>query len=241
VTTPTSLVRRRPLAVLVLASIAAVGLAACSGGDSASEQLPTGPKPSITVLLRVGDDTGSTVELLGTRTSQQALDQAAGAVAHAAFPQAQVGTPEPPTTTDAGLTVASVPVQLSSDAMDFELESGAMSSALESAHPKAIGVWVCTDDRRSLLVDSTAPGSVTSDVVSGQCQVAGSTLAGDGITWTARVSVGEVQPPSKLPWLIGAAIVVALVAGGVWLMRSRRAEEPEEFLPPPMPPAPPVH
>jgi hypothetical protein len=238
VTTPTPAVRRRSLA---LASIAAVALAACSGGGSASEQLPTGPKPSITVLLRVGDDAGSTVELLGTRTSQQALDQAAGAVAHVAFPQAQVGAPEPPATTDPGLTVASVPVQLSSGAMNFELQSGAMAAALDSAHPKAIGVWVCTDDRRSLLVDSTAPGSVTSDVVNGQCQVAGSTLEGDGVTWTARVSVGEVRPPSKLPWLIGVAIVAALVAGGVWLMRSRRAEEPEEFLPPPMPPAPPVH
>jgi hypothetical protein len=228
--------------VLVLASIAAAGLAACSGGGSASEQIPTGPKPSITVLLRVGDDAGSTVELLGTGTSQEALDEAAGSVAHAAFPEAPVGSPEPPTTTDRALTVASVPVQLSSDALHFELGSDAMSSALARVDPKAIGVWVCTDDRRSLLVDSSAPGSITSDVVNGQCQVAGSTLSGDGVTWTAQVSVGAVQPPSKLPWLIGAAIVIALVAGGVWLMRSRRAEEPdEEFLPPPMPPAPPVH
>ena len=238
--TPTPVVRRR-LAVLVLASIAAVGLAACSGGGSASEQIPTGPKPSVTVLVRMGSDVGSTVELLGTGTSQAALNQAASAVANAAFPGAEAGAPAQVTPTDPGLTVATVPVQMPSDATSFELDSGAISSALESVHPKAIGVWVCTDDRRSLVVDSSAPGAMTSDVVSGQCQVAGSTLAGDGVTWAARVSVGAVEAPSKLPWLIGAVVVVALVAGGVWLMRSRRAEEPDDFLPPPLPPAPPVH
>lgn len=225
---------------MVLASIAAAGVAACSGGGSASEQVPTGPKPSITVLVRMGSDAGSTVELLGTGTTQAELDEAAGAVARAAFPTAQTGPPRSQSSTDPGLTVASVPVELPTDAVDFELQSDAMSAALKSVHPKAIGVWVCTDARRSLFVDSSAPGSMTSDVVSGQCEVAGSTLAGDNVTWTARVSVGEVEPPSKLPWLIGGAIVAALIALGVWLMRSRQPEEPVEFVPPPMPPAPPV-
>jgi hypothetical protein len=240
VSTPTPIVHRRRVALLVLAWIAAVGLAACAGGGSASEQIPTGPKPSITVVVRVGSDVGSTVELLGTGTSQAALNQAAGGVAQAEFPDAQAGQAQP-VTADPGLTVATVPIQLPSEPTGFELDSGAISSGLENVHPKAIGVWVCTDDRRSLLVDSSAPGATTSDAVNGQCQVAGSTLAGDGVSWTARVSVGAVQAPSKLPWLIGAAIVVALIAGGAWLMRSRRAQEPDDVLPPPMPPAPPVH
>jgi hypothetical protein len=116
-----------------------------------------------------------------------------------------------------------------------------MSSALTSVHPKAVGVWVCTDDRRSLTVDSAAPGAVSSDVVSGQCQVAGSTLAHDGQTWTANVSVGPVEAPSKLPWLIGAAIVVALIVGA-WFLWPRRSKQLEtSSASPPLPPVPPVH
>ena len=113
-------------------------------------------------------------------------------------------------------------------------------AARRLTHPKALGVWVCTDDRRSLTVDSTAPGAVSSDLVSGQCQVAGSTLAHDGVNWTAKVSVGAVEPPSKLPWLIGALVLVAIVAGGVWLLRARRGQQPR-VVSPPLPPAPPVH
>jgi hypothetical protein len=125
--------------------------------------------------------------------------------------------------------------------MAFTLDSDSMSSALTSVHPKAVGVWVCTDDRRSLTVDSAAPGAVSSDVVSGQCQVAGSTLAHDGQTWTANVSVGPVEAPSKLPWLIGAAIVVALIVGA-WFLWPRRSKQLEtSSASPPLPPVPPVH
>lgn len=232
-------VRQRAASLVAVACLALV-LAACSASDSSSGQLPTGPTPSISVLLRVGGGAATTVQLLGAGTSQEALDAAAGAVARAAFPNAQVGSPETAAQTDPGLTVATVPVQLPTGAMAFNLDSGSISSALKAAHPKAIGVWVCTDNRRSLTVDTTAPGAVSSDVVSGQCQVAGSTLAHDGLTWTAAVSVGPIEPPSKLPWLIGAAIVVALIAGGIWLMRTRRAPE-ETIGSPPMPPRPPLH
>jgi hypothetical protein len=233
--------RRRPwLARLALAAVAIAALAACSAsGDSSSEQLPIGPKPAITVLLRVGSDAETTVQLIGTGTTQAALDAAAGAVAKAAFPNATVGAPQVPTSTDPGLTVASVPVQLPTDAMTFSLDDGQISSALQVVHPKALGVWVCTDDQRSLTVSSTAPGAVSSDIVSGQCQVAGSTLAHDNVTWTANVSVGAVEPPSKLPYFIGAAIVVALILLAIWLVRGRRAEEPPAS--PPLPPVPPVH
>jgi hypothetical protein len=217
-----------------------VALAACSASESSSEQLPTGPKPSISVLLRVGGDAGTTVHLVGAGTTQAALDVAAGTVAHTVFPNAQVGSPEVATTTDPALTVATVPVQLSPDPMAFDLDSGKMSAALRNVHPKAVGVWVCTDDRRTLQVDSTAPGAVSSDVVSGQCQVAGSTLAHDNVEWTAKVSVGAVEPPSKLPYLIGGAIVVALIALGVWIARGRRTAQPPDTTPP-LPPAPPVH
>jgi hypothetical protein len=221
-------------------AVAATALAACSASESSSEQLPTGPAPSITVLVRVGGDAGTTVQLLGTGTTQQELDAAATAVATAAFPNAQVGAPQAPTTTDAGLTVSTVPVQLSTGAMTFDLTSDAIATALKPVHPKALGVWVCTDARRSLSVDTTAPGAVSSDVVSGRCQVAGSTLAHDGLTWTATVSVGAVEPPSKLPWLIGAVVVVLLVLGAVWLLRSRKPPE-ETVISPTLPPAPPVH
>jgi hypothetical protein len=215
-------------------------LAACSASESSSEQLPIGPKPSITVLLRVGGDGGTTVQLLGTGTTQGALDAAAGAIASAAFPNAQVGPPEVATGTDPQLTVATVPVQLPTDAMTFDLDSDRMAAALAPVHPKAVGVWVCTDDRRSLTVDSTAPGAISGDVVSGQCQVAGSTLSHEGVTWTAKVSVGAVEAPSKLFWLIGVAIVVVLIAGAVWVLRGRR-RQPGRVISPPMPPAPPVH
>jgi len=226
---------------LGLITCLALGLAACSASESSSEQLPIGPAPSITVLLRVGGDGGTSVQLLGTGTTQSALDAAASAVAKAAFPTAQVGAPQAASSTDAGLTVATVPVQLSTDAMAFTLDSGSMSSALTPVHPKAVGVWVCTDDRRSLTIDSAAPGAVSSDVVSGQCQVAGSTLAHDGLTWTAKVSVGPVEAPSKLPWLIGAAIVVALILGAwfLWPRRSKLLETSSAS--PPLPPVPPVH
>jgi hypothetical protein len=233
---------RRRLAAFGLIACVAMVLAACSAtGESSSEQLPIGPKPSITVLLRVGGDAGTTVQLLGTGTTQGALDVAAGAVAGAAFPNAQVGPPQQATDSDPAVTVATVPVQLPTDAMTFDLDSGRMTAALQAVHPKAVGVWVCTDDRRSLRVDSTAPGAVSSDIVSGQCQVAGSTLVHDNAPWTAKVSVGAVEPPSKLPWLIGAAVVIALIAGAIWLLRARRDTQQETVIGPPLPPAPPVH
>jgi len=227
---------------LALIACLALGLAACSGSESSSQQLPIGPEPSITVLLRVGGDAGTEVQLLGTGTTQASLDVAASAVAKTAFPNAQVGAPELATSTDPALTVATVPVQLPSGAMTFNLDNEGMSSALQGVHPKALGVWVCTDDRRSLTVDSTAPGAVSSDVVSGQCQVAGSTLAHDGVTWTAKVVVGDVEPPSKLPWLIAAGVLV-LIGLGAWFLwpRRRKLLETTSSSSPPLPPAPPVH
>ena len=227
----------------VLIACLALALAGCSASESSSEQLPIGPAPSITVLLRVGGDGGTSVQLLATGATQEALDVAAGAVAEAAFPTAQVGAPQAPTSTDSGLTVSTVPVQLPTTAMDFTLDSDSMSAALRPVHPKAVGVWVCTDDRRSLSVDSAAPGAISSDIVSGQCQVAGSTLAhdGEGAAWTAKVSVGGVEPPSKLPWLIAAAVVIALILGAwfLWPRRSKTLETTSAS--PPLPPVPPVH
>ena len=236
--------RRSALRLTALALIVclALGLAACSSSDPSSQQLPIGPEPSITVLLRVGGDGGSEVQLLGTGTTQASLDVAATAVAKAAFPNAQVGPPELATSTDPDLTVATVPVQLPSGAMTFNLDNDGMFSALQGVHPKALGVWVCTDDRRSLTVDSTAPGAVSSDVATGQCQVAGSTLAHDGQTWTATVVVGGVEPPSKLPWLIAAAVLV-LIGLGAWFLWPRRSKllQTTTSSAPPLPPAPPVH
>jgi hypothetical protein len=231
---------RRPVMLSLIACLA-LAFAACSASESSSEQLPIGPAPSITVLLRVGGDGGTSVQLLATGATQEALDVAADAVARTAFPTAQVGPLQAPSSTDSGLTVSTVPVQLPSTAIAFDLDSDSMSAALKPVHPKAVGVWVCTDDRRSLSVDSAAPGAISSDIVSGQCQVAGSTLAHDGVTWTTKVSVGPVEPPSKLPWLIGAAVVVALILGA-WFLWPRRSEQLETTsASPPLPPVPPVH
>ena len=241
--TPRPPIERSTLARLLLlaASIACLALAACSASESSSEQLPIGPKPSITVLLRVGGGEPTTVELLGTGTTQASLDAAAGAVAHAAFPGSQVEPPTPESSTDDGLTVSTVPVQVPPVAMTLDLNSDQIATALDAVHPKAFGVWVCTDDRRSLTMDSTAPGAVSSDVVSGQCQVAGSTLAHEGVNWTAKASLGAVEQPSRLPWLIGAAVLIVLIAGAVWLLRTRPEKQQEPVIGPPLPPAPPVH
>jgi hypothetical protein len=228
------------LAALIVASL--VCSVACSASSS-SDQVPIGPKPSVSVLLRVAADAGTSVQLVATGTTQAALDVAAAEVAKAAFPGVQPGPPELASSTHDGLTVATVPVTLPNDAMSFSLDSKSMSSALQLVHPKAFGVWVCTDDRRSLTVTSTAPGAVSSDIVSGQCQVAGSTLAHDNVTWTAKVDVGATGPPSKLPVLIVAVIVLLLIIGAVVFLRMRptggSAAEPPAG--PPMPAQPPVH
>ena len=226
------------LLLAALTTTVLLGSAACTASSS-SDQIPIGPKPSVSVLLRVAADAGTSVQLIGTGTTQAALDVAAGEVAKAAFPGVQPGPPQLASPTDDGLTVATVPITLPTDAMSFSLDSASMSSALNLVHPKAVGVWVCTDDRRSLTVDSTAPGAVSSDVVSGQCQVAGSTLAHDNVTWTAKVDVGAVEPPSKLPVLIVAVIVLILIVGAVVVLRMRRTGAPDAA--PPTPAGPPVH
>ena len=224
------------LAALTVAVL--LGSAACSASSS-SDQIPIGPKPSVSVLLRVAADAGTTVQLVATGTTQAALDVAAGEVAKTAFPGVQPEPPELASPTDDGLTVATVPITLPTDAMSFSLDSTSMSSALKLVHPKAFGVWVCTDDRRSLTVASSALGAVSSDIVSGQCQVAGSTLAHDNVTWTAKVEVGAAEPPSKLPVLIVAVMVLILIVGAVVVLRMRRTDRPDAA--PPMPAEPPVH
>jgi hypothetical protein len=224
--------------VAALSAALLLGLAACSASSS-SDQIPIGPKPSVSVLLRVAADASTSVQLVATGTTQAALDVAAGEVAKASFPGVQPGPPELASPTDDGLTVATVPITLPNDAMSFSLDSTSMSTALQLVHPKAFGVWVCTDDRRSLTVNSTAPGAVSSDIVSGQCQVAGSTLAHDNVNWTAKVDVGEAGPPSKLPALIVAVIVLLLIIGAALFLRMRPTGGSGAG--PPMPAQPPVH
>jgi hypothetical protein len=215
-----------------------VGSAACSASSS-SDQIPIGPKPSVSVLLRVGVDAGTSVQLVATGTTQAALDVAAGEVAKAVFPNVQPGAPELAGPRSDGLVVATVPITLPTDPMSFSVDSTSMSAALKPVRPKAVGVWVCTDARRSLTVHSTAPGAVSSDVVSGQCQVAGSTLARDNVTWTAKVDLGAAGPPSKLPVLIVAVLVLLLIVGAIVVLRMRRTNAGDAI--PPMPAGPPVH
>ena len=90
--TPVDRTRSPRSSRLLLAAVTTtvlVGSAACSASSS-SDQIPIGPKPSVSVLLRVGVDAGTSVQLVATGTTQAALDVAAGEVAKAVFPNVKV-------------------------------------------------------------------------------------------------------------------------------------------------------
>jgi hypothetical protein len=89
--------------------------------------------------------------------------------------------------------------------------------------PQSVAVWACSDDRRTVLVTTDAPGAVSSDVASGSCKIVGTSLADDGITWSSTVQVGELQPPSLLPVAIVSSVVLVLVALGIAFLRGRAA------------------
>jgi hypothetical protein len=205
-----------------LLALVALSLTNCATSSS-TDQLPIGGKPSVTVLLRVRSDDGPQVQLLASGVDQATLDLAASAVAAAVFPSGQAGAPQAIGTTTEGLTSAAVPITLSDEAMSFSVTSDQMTTALSELRPKALGVWACTDGRRTLEVVNHAPGAVPSDVASGSCKIAGSSVAHDGVTWTATVTLGAVQPPSLLPVAIGTSVVLALIALGIALLRGRAA------------------
>jgi hypothetical protein len=205
------------LAVILL------GLAACATSSS-TDQAPTGPKPAVTVLLRVRSDQGSQVQLLATGVDQPTLNQAATEIADAVFPGARSGTAQTVATGIAGETSASVPISLSEDALTFSVTSDQMDLALQPIVPRSYAVWACTDSRRTVEVTTQAPGAVSSDASSGSCKIVGSSLKNDGITWTATVALGAVQPPSLLPVAIATSVVLVLLTLAVAYLRSRAAK-----------------
>jgi hypothetical protein len=213
--------RRRPAAWLLLAAFAAISVGCAT--SSSDEQMPTGPKPAVTVLLRLRSSDGPQVQLLATGVDRETLDRAASAVAAAIFPAGQPGAPQTPDTTVEGATSAAVPITLSDEELSFTVTSEQMAVAFTSIRPRSLAVWACTDERRTVQVTTEAPGAVSSDVSSGSCKIVGSSLADDGVTWIATVSVGALQPPSLLPVAVATSVVLVLLTLAVAFLRGRAA------------------
>jgi hypothetical protein len=220
--------RSTPLAVAA-SLVVAVGMAACSVAvSSTSEQQPLGPSPAVTVIVRLGAD-ASSVDLLGSGTDPVELQQATSAIAGQVVDPSEVGTVVPGVSnvsTDAApdhpLLTTTVPITVSDQAFTIDLSSEAIGQALEPIRPKSTDVWVCTDRSRTVQMNSQAPGAVSTDIASGTCQSAGSSLYRDGVTWTASAAIGPVTSPSILPWLLGGLAVLIGAAALVLLVRRRR-------------------
>ena len=221
---------RSPIAGAGVLLVAALLLAACASGASSSEQQPVGPSPAVTVIVRVGGPGASSVELVGLGADPVALERATGSIAALVAGAGNVGTVAPGVSsiaaaTDSGqatLLTTSVPIAVSDQAFSIELHSDAIGAALADIQPKSTDVWVCTDRSRTVQVTSQAPGAVSTDVVSGTCQAAGSSLRRDGVVWTATAAIGQVHGASKLPWLIGILVVIAAAVALVGYVRRRR-------------------
>ena len=211
----------RPASWCLLAVIAC-GLVACATSSS-TDQIPRGPKPAVTVLLRLRSPDGPQVELLATGVEQPTLDAATSAVASSIFPGGQSSAPQASPTTVPHAAASAVPIVFPDEEQTFEVTSQQIDGALATIDPRSVAVWACTDGRRSILVTTQAPGAVSSDVSSGSCKIVGSSLADDGISWTATVSVGALQPPSLLPVAIATSVVLVLVTLLVALLRGRAA------------------
>jgi hypothetical protein len=168
---------------------------------------------------------------LGAGVDPAALGVAATTVASTVLPSSQPGPPQPTSTTVKGAASVVVPITVPDDAFSFSVDDAQMDAALQAVQPKSLAIWACTDDRRTIQVTTEAPGTVSSDVQSGSCRIVGSSIAQDGITWTASVAIGALQPPSLLPVAITTSIVLVLVTLAIALLRghaaSRRAPAPE--------------
>jgi protein-S-isoprenylcysteine O-methyltransferase Ste14 len=111
--------------------------------------------------------------------------------------------------------------------MQLAINGRTVDEALRVLKPRSSALWACSD-RRTIQVATQAPGAVSSDVVSGVCQVVGSSIAKDGVDWTATLAIGPVTEASLLPVLVGSTIVLLLIAGLtalVWIRRARRRSD----------------
>jgi len=223
----------------VLAVVVLLSLAGCASSGSAGPDL-IGPYPSVTAVIKADAD-GGQLELLGVRVSAVEVRAAATQLAGALFGPENVGAASPTTADTTGVTSdalisTSVPVTIPTEGIQLAIEEATVDEALQPLKPRSTAVWVCTK-RRTAQVASQAPGAVSSDLVSGACQIVGSSIANDGIDWTATVTIGPVTSASLMPALAGGALLLLVIAAlaAVWIRRARRRRDA------PPPHAAPVH
>ena len=221
-----------------LVAVVLLALAGCAASESAGPDL-IGPYPSVTAVIRADAD-GGRLELLGVRVSAVELRSAATQLAGALFGPENVGEASP-TTADEGVTKdallsTSVPVTIPEAGIQLIIDEATVDAALRSLQPRSTSVWACSE-RRSVAVVTQAPGAVSSDAVSGSCQVVGTSIVDDGVEWSATLTIGPVTEASLIPALVGSTLfllLIAALAAAVWIRRARR----KGHLPPP---AAPVH
>ena len=215
----------KPLA-RVLAVVVLLTLAACASSGSAGPDL-IGPYPSVTAVIRANAD-GGRLELLGQRVSAVDLRGAATQLGGDLFGAENVGEASP-TSADTGaipdaLLSTSVPVTIPAEGIQLNIDEATVDASLQSLNPRSTAVWACSE-RRTVQVESSTLGAVSSDAASGTCQVVGSSISNDGIDWTATLTIGAVTQPSLVPQLVGSTLlllVIAVLAAAVWIRRARR-------------------
>jgi hypothetical protein len=179
----------------------------------------------VTAVIRADAD-GGRLDLLGVGVSAVDLRSAASQMASDLFGADNVGDATP-TSADTGavpntLLSTSVQVTIPTEGTQLAINETTVDEALRVLKPRSTALWACSD-RRTIQVATQAPGAVSSDVASGVCQVVGSSIAKDGVDWTATLAIGPVTEPSLLPVLVGSTIVLVIIAGltaVVWIRRA---------------------
>ena len=210
----------------LLLVVVAGALAACAASESSSPDL-TGPYPSVTAVIRADAD-GGRLDLVGAQVSAVDLRIAATQMASDLFGAENIGEATP-TSADTGaipetLLSTSVPVTIPTGGAQLAINGTTVDEDLRVLKPRSTSLWACSD-RRTIQVATQAPGAVSTDVVSGICQVVGTSIAKDGVDWTATLAIGPVTEASSLPVLAGSTILLLIIAGLValfWIRRSRR-------------------
>ena len=217
--------------------VAIVVLAGCAASESASPDL-VGPYPAVTAVIRADAD-GGRLDLLGVRVSAVDLRASATKLATDLFGAENVGEATP-TDADTGATPdtllsTSVPVSIPTEGMQLAVDEATVDAALGPLGPRSSSLWGCSD-RRTMQIATQAPGAVSSDLGSGVCQIVGSSIADDGIDWTATLAIGPVTRPSLVPASVGGIALLLVIAGivaFVWRRRaSRRGDVPPSDRPP---------
>ena len=181
----------------------------------------------MTAVIRADAD-GGRLDLVGAQVSAVDLRTAATQMASDLFGVENIGEATP-TSADTGaipetLLSTSVPVTIPTEGAQLAINGTTVDEALRVLKPRSTSLWACSD-RRTIQVATQAPGAVSTDVVSGICQVVGTSIAKDGVDWTATLAIGPVTEASLLPVLAGSTILLLIIAGLValvWIRRSHR-------------------